>query len=353
MKKTILLKTNKFIIYASNGFIVRQSIVIRCEHRILVTKLNKLKKFILVDRLLRVSVFTIIALTDNIFFLNIYGAIFKITLEPFSVIRITALDIKYKVLNFGLISNGEEIRYLVFSNYSSNLNKKPVYLEVYDICEMKFESKFIIFDEGVANHVHSFVESDLENEILINVGDDDFSVGLWRCNIVSRELNPVLVGNQLYRSVFCYKNKFDNNIYFFGDNPAGKNYIFKYSIDNPNQPPTNICEINGPVIYGVMAGSDTIVFSTSAEPVKKISYLDYMKIFTFDLSYSTIYKFEIRKQKISIIKKFKKDIFGYTLFGLGGITFPLHIEAGNEIFYNVQSISGRSGLIYESFILDE
>ncbi len=116
------------------------------------------------------------------------------------------------------------------------------------------------FPKGSICHIHRIVYDPYDNAFLVSTGDRDGEVAIWKTDGDFSKLEPVVQGNQLYRTASILP--LPSCILYGTDNPNGENYIMALSRGTGST--DKIQQLPGPVLYGCQVG-DRAVFATMVE----------------------------------------------------------------------------------------
>lgn len=119
------------------------------------------------------------------------------------------------------------------------------------------------FEEGLINHVHALVPDSVNNCMWILTGDYGSSYGIYKASDDFSKVEPVLIGDQQYRSCVAYP--FNGGLLYATDSHLEHNTIRALGYVDNKWVSTHIADINGPVIYGCEL-LDYYIFATSVEP---------------------------------------------------------------------------------------
>lgn len=148
---------------------------------------------------------------------------------------------------------------VIIGDYGSNENNESV-----NIYQRLYNGKWRIaytFAPGIIWHIHGFVPDGEKNCVYILTGDEDDQSGIWIARNEFKEVEPILIGSQQYRT--CQICVIGNKIYYFTDAPSEPNYLYSYNMDTKE-----VCcieAIKGTCIYGE-AVTEGIIASTTCEP---------------------------------------------------------------------------------------
>jgi len=214
------------------------------------------------------------------------------------------------------VCNGGDI---VFGEYPTKEDNAIV-----SIYRKKLNSSWEIvysFPNKSIRHIHRLVCC--ENDLYCFTGDEDLETQIIKFKNFDFDNPKILLSNcQKYRS--CFALVLNGEIIYFSDTPYLTNKIYSYN--EINQQLTELCEINGTVIYGLIDGSD-IYFSTVVEKnLKKdtknrnISIKINGRDGGIKSKSSTVYIFNKSRLLMPIIS-LKKDVLPPGLFGVGTFVF--------------------------------
>ena len=117
---------------------------------------------------------------------------------------------------------------IVYGEYFANTKKESVriYQKKYD--ENEFTAVFE-FAPGRVRHIHSIIPNPKDECVYILTGDSDSESGIWVAKNNFGSVEPLLVGDQKYRSCICFLT--DNGFVYATDTPERENMIFGYDAE--------------------------------------------------------------------------------------------------------------------------
>ena len=291
-------------------------------------------------RLLRYAIYSSLRINKEEILISIKKGLYLINEETIQFKKIKTPEGFSKTLYLGKIKYNDSI-HVIYSNYFSNIYMLPVEIYIAPINNLNLFRRIYTFDEGEINHIHSCVQDLETGDLFLNLGDAGKNVGIWRLSLDTLKIFPVLTGKQEYRA--CVSWLFEDNLFFATDSPRDENSITKVFLKESSYRTEIISYTAGPVIYGFSSES-YVFFSTSVEPDKEISLLQYFLPFYRVRGESFLYMFDKRKQKLFILDSSEKDTLNPILFGFGTYTFPI------QSILNETLIANKAGLINASNI---
>lgn len=310
------LESDSFIHIASFEYSIKKYIA--CNIRIL-------------ERILRLEPRSAIK-EKNYILISFKGFIYKLNIDNFELTKVHKLRSGMSnVLSFCRISNLKDFnKGIYYGDYLSNNDKEEVSIYRYDEDKATF-LKVYTFEKGQINHIHQIVEDKYRNRVWIMTGDFKESAAIWYTDNNFKTVKLFLGGKQVYR--LCKSFITEDGLIYATDTPLEDNTIRKIEI-NDTIDEHIIDYIDGSVIYGVEM-KDRYIISTTIEGknyedklVK--SLLTYKRddgIKTWNVNLISILK---SNNEVSIIKKFKKDIYPMGLCQFGTIQF-IENEFGKDI----------------------
>jgi hypothetical protein len=298
-------------------------------------RVKDLKKFFfvrLIERVNRKFFSSYVWISENELCLNFDG---KLIVADFNKKKTVTINIPFPMKSLNLFLSRENAIY--FSPYMTNRKLKSVPIFKLDL-KLNSVNEVARFPDGKINHVHSFYQI-TKDKILVNVGDQSSSMGVWEIDEKEGTIYPYLLGDHL-RCVVCEPIQ-DNRWITISDLPAGDNYLRVYE----GEPHCGVCEVKipvaGPVIYGKRI-NNFYYFSVSGEPQKPMLISRW--IIRGKKQECSLFRFDIAASKIEKVVYGEKDIFPYALFGLGNFTFiPSSCSEATWLKFNAISLSSVTG----------
>lgn len=152
---------------------------------------------------------------------------------------------------------------VVFGDYWGNLRMEET--GIY-FCDGEKVRKVFAFAAGQVRHIHGVCPDEKNRRILICTGDSDAESGIWEAKDSFRDVRPLLVGDQRYRTCAAYP--IGDGVLYATDTPLCDNYIYHYN--EAEKKLTALYPLNGPCIFSRRFcdenGRQTYLFATSVEP---------------------------------------------------------------------------------------
>jgi outer membrane protein assembly factor BamB len=201
------------------------------------------------------------------------------------------------------------------------------------------------FEGGLINHIHALVPDSMNNCIWILTGDYGPSYGIYMASDDFLKVDPVLIGDQQYRSCVAYP--FNGGLLYATDSHLESNSIRLLSYVGDKWASTHIADINGPVIYGCEL-LDYYIFATSVEPglVKSnliSTLMDRQK--GAGIIENQVEILAVKKGTTSVIRieQNPKDWLPARLFQFGSAMFPSNSLHTNVLATYYTATSNREG----------
>ena len=201
------------------------------------------------------------------------------------------------------------------------------------------------FPEGIIEHVHAIIPDKERDFVWILTGDFENGAGLWKATDNFSCVEPVLVGQQDYRSVWLFFSGGD--IYYATDSQLEKNSFRKLVINDTKFSSDFVSSIPGSSIYACVVG-DSLYFSTTVEPGMPKGRVLYdlfdSKIGPGIESDKAVLFVWSQGSGLQKIMALKKDILPPRLFQFGSFSFPLgNNPIQNKLFTYVTALSKYDG----------
>ena len=276
----------------------------------------------LLSRLFRLEVYSS-AIHRNMYFFSFRKKLYSYQIDS----KKLTCEINYQKghgpLSFCCIESSNRFNDTVyFGDYFSNSNFDPV--SIYKRDQSGKWNQCYTFKRGLINHIHGLVEDAANKCIWILTGDYGSSFGIYRATLDFSVVEPILVGDQKYRSCVAYPVA--DGLLYATDSHLEKNTIRILKNINGNWISEEITSINGPVIYGTEL-LDYFIFATSIEPGAKKSNI-VMTLLARDIGPGIINnQVEIvaiskSSYKKTILEVNPKDSLPARLFQFGSACFP-------------------------------
>lgn len=190
------------------------------------------------------------------------------------------------------------------------------------------------FPKGAIEHIHAVIPDKERSVTWILTGDFGNSAGLWKATNNFSTVEPVLVGKQIYRSVWLFSP--GDDIFYATDSQLEKNSFRKLIFEDNSIQSGFIAPIPGSSIYSCVVG-EKLVFSTTVEPGEQSGH------FFRDL-FETKRGPGIENNSASLlvwhpntglkeITALAKDFLPLRLFQFGTLSFPIGINPTRNRLY--------------------
>lgn len=206
---------------------------------------------------------------------------------------------------------------VLYGEYFANSNRE-------EVCVYERRSngwaKVYAFPEKTVKHIHAIVPD--KDCIYILTGDDDKASGIWRTDDYFKNVVPVAVGSQQYRS--CVAFPCDGGLLYATDTPREKNYIYLIKPQNGDWKTEIVGEMPGPCIYGCVRNGG-YYFATSVEPDDMMNKWRYKVSYKLGPGVKDRYTHVIKyspENGVREVAALKKDILPMTIFQFGNCQFP-------------------------------
>ena len=224
---------------------------------------------------------------------------------------------------------------IYFGDYIANFELNEV--NVYKIdCETLSLKTIYVFEKGLINHIHAIIQDKYRSVFWILTGDTNQGSGIWYTDDNFQSVKKLLTGMQKYRA--CNLFIYEDYLVYATDSPNQDNFLYKItSVFNHNYV-EEICQVNGPSIYGAILDNKDIFISTSVEydsriMNKKLNLITYrlgngVKSRFSEVLYGNLYK------GFKVVMRFKKDIYPMGLLQFGSISFITKPDGSEICFYH-------------------
>lgn len=211
-----------------------------------------------------------------------------------------------------------------WGDYGINVIHEPI-----NIYKMDNEGNVNIvytFPQGDVIHVHNIFLDENKSHFWVLMGDNEAKAGIYKASLDWKEVTPVKVGEQCYRSVVGFP--YNGGILYATDSVDYDNHLRLVENDGSEKV---LAPINGSCIYGGET-MDFFLFSTTVEPRAGAGFKHIFEnrlgggIKSWDVHLIAVSKKDL---SIRIVKKFRKDWLPMVLFQYGRVRF-----AGGQENYN-------------------
>lgn len=193
------------------------------------------------------------------------------------------------------------------------------------------------FPKNTVRHIHAIVPDKYRDCVWILTGDNDKESGFWKATNDFKQVEPVLIGKQLYRS--CCAHVYPEGVLFATDSPDEQNYICMLKEDSNRYYIEKYCEINGSCIYSQQTEEGSY-FSTVVEFDNNIypnflTWITYRRGAAIKSWYSDLIYVSPHGDIKQITNRFRKDIWPMRLCRYSAIEFCYVKELKKLLLYFV------------------
>ena len=271
-----------------------------------------LSKFRVVGRLLRLDPRCVICVSSERFLISVLHKIWLLDLNSRSLTCVFESRNQFSDnLNF-CEYNGN----VYWGDYGINVIHEPI-----NIYRMDKEGNVDIvytFPQGDVIHVHNIFLDETKSHYWVLMGDNEDKAGIYKASLDWKEVTPVKVGKQCYRSVVGFP--YNGGLLYATDSVDYDNYLRLIEKTGSEKV---LAPINGSCIYGGET-KDYFLFSTTVEPKAGAGFKHIFEnrlgggIKSWEVHLIAVSKKDL---SITIVKKFRKDWLPMVLFQYGRIRF--------------------------------
>lgn len=320
LKEKLLCKTNKYLFCYHKGCIFLRN----SNDKTLINKLriiSLIKSLRPIERLFRYEARCAISIDEDTFLFSCDGIIYnysvksnKVTIEHhFGKGMKNPLTFCTRYINGNLVD-------VFYGEYIWNGNKGSV--SIYKRVEGGWEVIYT-FPQKTVTHVHNIVFDEYRNRYLILTGDTDSESAIWMADIDFKNVKPIVVGKQSYRSCVAFPT--EQCVYYATDTPLEQNWIYKLiEKSDGTANVSKVYQMPGPCIHG-RESSGSYFFATSVEGDPTQSNWKYRLSYRLGKGVYDRFVHIIKGNKdgeFCEIAKLRKDIFPIWLFQFGNAQFP-------------------------------
>ena len=308
---------------------------------------HTLARFRLFERILRLSVTSMIAVDDRSAFLNIGASIYRVDLDSGDIVLDFVIPDGRKALGLSVTTlPGERGDALVFGDYFANyagpMLRRGAAIEsqghvniwartILDPDRDGREAKpdWRVLDQfpiDEIDHVHAVLGFNGGAELYALLGDTGPNVGFWKWDEAEGGFQPYAVGRQALRSTWASLH--DGALLYATDTQLENNFLMKLTPEAAA--PEKIAPIAGSSIYA-QTRRNGVIFSSSVEPGRPSgnSLRDIFErrpgpgIFS---NRSVVYSYDFETGRLAEILSAEKDWLPLRLAQFGSFMFPSGLE---------------------------
>lgn len=237
---------------------------------------------------------------------------------------------------------------VVYGEYSGNSKRDEV--KILGIKENEADFSILYtFPKNTIRHIHAIIPDIYDNCVYILTGDDDSESGFWVAKDNFKDIKPLLIGKQDYRSVIAFPLK--DSILFSTDFPSAQNKLYIYN--KIDKSVSKIADLCGPCTSGATCENGFILSSSveTQEPIKrnKLSNLKYLitrkKAKGVLDDYSRLYYFDYKTLTPKTLLKLKKDFWPAGAFRFGRAISLFHKQT-NRLYLFPMAVKKYDGKLF-------
>ena len=289
-------------------------------------------------------------LCDNTVFVARRHEVLQISLKDGSVIDKHSFRKSYIHTNrLSMIENINDFSDCVaYGEYQPNVKREEVYIWRKKTRGTNDWECVYTFKGGQIRHIHALIPDKLHGCVYILTGDEDKESGIWKATDDFKKVEPLLVGDQAYRSCIAYVD--GEELCYSTDIPSRQNTITR--VDLNTMQTEALYDLPGSSTVGCRCGKYTI-FCTSVETEEPktrrkkdmIRYLLGQKLPAgIKDRFPRVYVYS-RDNKIVEWLKFEKDIWPAGLFRFGR-AIPLYDEFRGRLYLYPGAVKKYDGKLY-------
>lgn len=297
-----------------------------------------LAHFRLIERLLRLEVKAAIALSDSEVLLSYLGGVYRVNLESGEIIkehtyRSGMNNPLYFTKITGISGFADCIAYGEYTINSNRKNSSDIYIRSLSAPDWH---KVFEFPAGEIRHIHGLKAAPEDGCVYIMTGDLDKESGIWSSSDGFRTVNPVLVGQQKYRTGFMYSVA--HGYIYPTDTAMEQNYIYFAEKKEVSFNLKTVTELDGSCVNSAET-EDEVYVATAVEPDERVtgwrSWINYRKGAGIKSEYSQLLRINKKSMKCDCVFKAKKDMWPYRLFQYGSLILVKGPEVNSILVYPV------------------
>ena len=206
---------------------------------------------------------------------------------------------------------------ILYGEYPININRNPISIFRRDV-NGKWEKVYTF--NGNILHIHDLVPDKERGCIYILTGDEDQESAIWEARNDFKEVKPIVIGSQQYRSCVAFPIK--RGLLYATDSPLEQNCI--YHLDVESGKVTKLTELTGACVFGTEKNGN-YYFTADVEPDASLPICRYWT--TFRLGKGIVDR-KVRvvagnlEDGFAVVAEFKKDNWPYTAFQFGNVMYP-------------------------------
>ncbi|MCC2820946.1 hypothetical protein LK537_26985 [Lachnoclostridium pacaense] len=288
-----------------------------------------LSKYRFWERLFRYEIKSAILLSEDCLLISRIGCIYNIHLNTgkieFEHHFRPNMNNPYYFTRIENIKNFQDA--IVYGEYIGRTNERfNVSIYSRPLEKKEWGEKFT-FPPNQIRHVHGIVPDSKNKCVYILTGDYDNESGIWITKDDFKNVDPILIGSQIYRAVFLFPLD-DKSFLYATDTAMQQNYIYHcwYNKNKEEYVINKIIDIDGSCL-SASSDNEFVYISTTVENDERVtglkSWVDYHRSPGIKSEFAQLICIEKSSFKTKKIFQLKKDMFPCRLMQYGYfITVP-------------------------------
>lgn len=206
---------------------------------------------------------------------------------------------------------------ILYGEYPININRNPI-----SIYRRSIEGEWhkVYTFNGNILHIHNIVPDKKRGCLYILTGDEDKESGIWEVRNDFKEVKPIVIGSQKFRSCVAFPT--DGGLIYATDSPLESNAI--YYLNTENKECINLTNLTGACVFGTEKAG-IYYFTADVEPDASLPLWRYWTTYKLGKGIKDrkvrVYAGNL-DEGFKVFAEFEKDRWPYTAFQFGNVLFP-------------------------------
>lgn len=206
---------------------------------------------------------------------------------------------------------------ILYGEYPININRNPISIFRRGL-NGQWENVYTF--NGNILHIHNLIPDKERGCVYILTGDTNEESAIWEARCDFKEVKPIVIGSQHYRSCVAFPLK--GGLLYATDSPLEQNSIFFLDVDKGQL--TKLKDLTGACVFGTEKNGK-YYFTADVEPDASLPLWRYW------ITYRLGKGIADRKVRVfagnldegfNVVAEFKKDNWPYTAFQFGNVAYP-------------------------------
>lgn len=206
---------------------------------------------------------------------------------------------------------------VLYGEYPINPSRNPI--SIYQRSIIGIWEKIYTFNGSIL-HIHNIIPDKSRGCVYILTGDENKESGIWEARNDFKDVKPIVIGSQQYRSCVAFPTK--GGLIYATDSPLEKNSLYYLNIERKKT--FYLADITGACVFGTEK-EGKYYFAADVEPDASLPLWKYWTTYKLGKGIKDrkvrVYAGNL-DEGFKVVAEFEKDNWPYTAFQFGNVLFP-------------------------------